>query len=423
LKGNGVAVQINNPALLRTVFSLKGNFTPGLKPERKSFSSGIEVAPYKNNAQAAVSISADFEMSWAWRGRGAETARHRGVTERENVPRILAQLDKYAMPTTWATVGHLFLERCERSASGHAHPGMPRPRANERWQGDWYVHDPCSNVEQDPLWYAPDLVQQILHSKTAHEIGTHTFSHINFSPRCSTAELVEQELQACADAMRPFGLSARSLVFPHNISEYAYAPLLAGAGVMSVRHRDDKVCLSYPERTTSGVYKIYESMNLRAAKHYDYLNKAKIFIQKAIERSAVYSLWFHPSDSIAVFEDQFCPILQYIESERRAGRVWVATMADLVAYCEARECLEVSVERDSNALNVFFKTTMDVSKYGTSDLSLIIPSPAAPSRAWLHLANGEQVPVIPRHMPDAASPRFMVNIPTNAKALKFVFAS
>ena len=31
---------------------------------------------------------------------------------------------------------------------------------NDRWNGDWYVHDPCSNVGKDPLWYAPDLVRE-----------------------------------------------------------------------------------------------------------------------------------------------------------------------------------------------------------------------------------------------------------------------
>src|SRR5258706_4985083 len=145
-------------------------------------------------------------------------------------------LDRYSIPITWATVGHLFLESCKRSGSGLAHAEMPRPKVNDRWNGDWYMHDPCSDVRQDPLWYAPDLVQQIVDAKTRHEIGTHTFSHINFSTRCSTSDLVHEEIHACAEAMRPFGGTPRSLVFPHNIMGYPYLPLLPADGIVAVRH-------------------------------------------------------------------------------------------------------------------------------------------------------------------------------------------
>src|ERR1051326_2871446 len=189
-------MKIESPAILKTIFGLKGNFSPGVVPEKGSFS-GIEIAPFRNDARAAVSISADFEMSWAFRARGAEPARQKAVQERANVPKLLAMLDSYSIPITWATVGHLFLESCERSVSGLAHADMPRPTMNERWNGDWYMHDPCSDVRKDPLWYAPDLVQQILNANTTHEIGTHTFSHINCESRCSTDELVDQEMQTC----------------------------------------------------------------------------------------------------------------------------------------------------------------------------------------------------------------------------------
>src|SRR5205823_7198780 len=149
--------------------------------------------------------------------------------------------------------------------------------ANDLWRGDWYMHDPCSDIRKDPLWYAPDLIRQVMECRTPQEIGTHSFSHINFSAPCSTPELVRRELEACLDVMQPFGLRPRSLVFPFNVAGYSYLPLLANMGIVAVRHRDQNVRLSYPERTESGVYRIYESMNLRAAKQYDYAEKAKIF--------------------------------------------------------------------------------------------------------------------------------------------------
>ena len=80
--------------------------------------------------------------------------------------------------------------------------------------------------------------------------------------------------------MRPFGLKPRTLIFPRHQSEYSYLPLLASAGVIVVRHRDAKVRLSYPERTASGVYSVYESMNLRIAKHYDYWKRRRSSLRK-----------------------------------------------------------------------------------------------------------------------------------------------
>jgi len=359
-------------------------------------------------------------MSWAWR-HDKETQILKGTTERQNVPFILRLLDEYSVPITWATVGHLFLETCVRATSGLAHATMPRPTANDLWRGDWYMHDPCSDTRKDPLWYAPDLIRQVMECRMPQEIGTHSFSHINFSARCSTPELVYRELEACINVMHPFGLKPRSLVFPFNVEGYSYLPLLANMGIVAVRHRDHSVRLSYPERTESGVYRIYESMNLRVAKQYDYAEKAKIFIRKAMERRSAYSLWFHPSDPIEVFDRELRNILRYVDSERRAGRLWVTTMGDLAAYCEAREQLNLAVKRHENALDLSFRTSLDTSRYGTPDVSLIIPASSTPKSAQLQMNNGERKPIGLRFLAKDNETQVLVNVPTAAKSLRLTF--
>src|SRR5438477_6735930 len=177
---------------------------------------------------------------------------------------------------------------------------MPRPPRNALWSGDWYMHDPCTNYKHDPLWYAPDLIQNILGSSVHHEIGTHSFSHIDFSPACSDPILVRRELEESAIAMQRFGVSPKSLVYPFNRMGHAYHDLLSELSITAVRHRDQRIRLSYPERMPSGVYKFYESMNLRRAKHYDYLDKVKIFMANAMARSAALPLGFHASDHHAL---------------------------------------------------------------------------------------------------------------------------
>jgi hypothetical protein len=414
-------MKLKNVAVLESIFATQGNFARGKSPSPKLWS-GIEVAAFKDDAPAACCISADFEMGWGWRTLALHAAESMGEKERRHVPLILGLLEEYSIPITWATVGHLFLESCARSGTGHAHSGMPRPLSDGSWSGDWYAHDPCSDVRSAPCWYAPDLIQQILDCRVRQEIGSHSFSHVNFSKQCSTPDVIERELEGCLEAMDPFGLRPRSLVFPRNSAEYSYLPLLESAGITAVRHRDREtgIRLSYPERTSGGVYKIYESMNLRIARHYGYLQKAMIFIRKAIERNAVYSLWFHPSDPTEWFEPQLRDILRYIDAERRDGRLWVATMQDLAAYCEARERLQLTTEREGRSLIVCLRSSLDVSRYGSPEVSLLIPASSKPCSAHLELANGEHKPIHVRLMTRGVS-RLLVNVPASARALHLTF--
>lgn len=371
-------IKIEQKRFLRPIFSLKGNFAPGAAPKKKIFD-GIEIAPFWNACGAAVSISADFELNWAFRSLPAEQRDRLGIAERDNVPYILDLLNEYGIPVTWATVGHLFLSSCSREGK-HAHPEMPRPPANPLWQGDWYKHDPCSSLDRDPLWYAPDLVEQVLQAKVRHEIGSHSFSHIDFSAQTSDRELVEKEMQQCADLMTPLGLKLRSLVYPFNHMGHHYHDLLHRLGIIAVRHRDDKIRLSYPVRSAAGVYQIYESMNLRSPNLYDYRNKAELFIDHAIQHGLSYHLWFHPSDPRPVFQKEFQQILRLIQQEREAGNVWTATMADLAAYCEARECTSIRSATEGDKRTIQIQTSLDTGKYGLPEITLIVPGTAMPKR-------------------------------------------
>lgn len=378
-------MKIKQKRVLRSVFSLKGNFTTATPPEKKLFD-GIEVTPFKNGCRAAASISADFELNWAFRCMPPANRDKLGTAERQNVPYILALLDQFNIPITWATVGHLFLQSCKCDGK-FPHNDMPRPPANPRWQGDWYKHDPCSDVFRDPLWYAPDLVQQVINAKVAHEVGSHTFSHIDFSPQTSDRELVEREMQESLKAVEGYGLKLKALVYPYNHMGHSYHELLHQFGIIAVRHRDDKVRLSYPERSPAGVYKIYESMNLRSTSFYDYRDKAEIFIENAVESGTAYHLWFHPSDDRGTFEKEFREILEVIQQHREAGHMWVATMGDLAAYCEARNSLSLQMKADGDRKTLNIRSSLDTKRYGTPEVTLRIPARAMPKRIERHIGD------------------------------------
>lgn len=372
-------MRLHNQALLKAIFTAKGNLASGHTPESKA-TDGVDIAPFPDGAPAAACISADFELSWAWREWETEARDSMGARGRRNVPHILALLEEFQVPITWATIGHLFLDGCSRSSDGMAHGSMPRPPHNDRWEGDWYRDDPCTDAERDPLWYAPDLIEQILDSSVAHELGTHTFSHIDFSAESSDEALVESEIQESSRAMARFGLTARSLVYPFNKMGHAYLQQLAGLGITAVRHRDGDVRLCYPVQSESGVFKIYESMNLRDPIRYDYRVKAAVFLDHAARRRAVFHLWFHPSDRREVFDNQMRALLEELAERRERRAIWIATMTEIAAYCGARSQTEVSVHRGEGELDIRVESDFDPSRYGTTELTLAVTTPESPSR-------------------------------------------
>jgi peptidoglycan/xylan/chitin deacetylase (PgdA/CDA1 family) len=413
-------VRIRNAALLRAIFALKGNFKAGRKPEPR-VRDGIAIAPFRNNARAAVCISADFELSWAFRHHSKEVACDKGRQERENIPKLLKIFEEAHFPITWATVGHLFLEGCVRAPGGLAHPEMPRPPRNDLWTGDWYMHDPCTNYRRDPLWYAPDLIQRVIESPVGHEFGTHSFSHIDFSSACSDPILVRRELEESAIAMRRFGIRPRSLVYPFNRIGKTYLDLLAEFSITAVRHRDRHVRLSYPERTASGVYRLYESMNLRTAKHYDYPDKVNIFIAEAMKRHAAFHLWFHPSDPVAHSEGDLRRIVQYLDRQRNEGLAWIATMAELAAYCEARERLTPEVERTKSGMTIVWRGSFPSDRYGHTELSLVLPYFPSPSSIFVVNGDGPRHLDLGRSYFRSSMGQVLINMPTDAKSLHIVF--
>jgi peptidoglycan/xylan/chitin deacetylase (PgdA/CDA1 family) len=412
--------RIRNKALLGAIFALKGNWSPGIRPEPRAFD-GIEIAPFRNDARAAACISADLELSWAFRRHPTETAREKARQTRENIPYLLRIFEDHAFPITWATVGHLFLDSCERNFEGVAHPDMPRPPRNDMWRGDWYVHDPGTHYKEDPYWYAPDVIERILDSPVGHELGTHSFSHIDFSPSCSDPALVRREIEASATAMRRFGITPRSLVYPFNRMGHAYLDLLSEFAITSVRHRDQCVTLSYPERTPSGVYKLYESMHLRRPTRYDYLDKVELFMAKAVERRAVFHLWFHPSDPPSLFETELLGTLKYIDRQRHQTLVWIATMRDIASYCEARERLRPHVERNGAEMTVVWRGSFPSQRYGNTELSLIFPALPTPRKLIL-TAEGGSRHLEPEHSSlRTTQGRLMINMPTTATSLRLLF--
>lgn len=339
----------------------------GTPISRKIFDT-IEITPFKYDAQGAFCISADFELSWAWMYANPLPHYNMGKLGRENFLYLLNTLDIYPIPITWATVGHLFLESCEKKKC-LAHPDMHRPDnyyENKYWvwkHGDWYQHDPCSNVETDPTWYAPDLIQKILESNIDHEIATHTFSHIDFSNEHCSLQLAKCEIEECIKVMKKFGVTPRSIVFPGNFE--GHLNILSKLGIIAYRG-GDVVKISYPTRK-EGLWNIHQSMSLYPSgmctypsERIDFYHRAKCFIDESIRTNSVFHLWFHPSNMHKrVVDKALVPILQYVDNQRKKGNLWVATMGEIANYCETREKTNIEVHYKNKTITIFLRTDLD----------------------------------------------------------------
>lgn len=256
--------------------------------------------PYK----AVVTITADFELAWAWRyAKGFKDSYQAAIDKarraRQNIPKILELCDQYNIPITWATVGHLFLRECKKE-NGKVHPNIKRiPYFENRYlkytSGDWFEHDPCSNWQQAPEWYAPDLIEMILRAKVQHEIGCHTFSHIDTSDEKCPKDVFVSEIAACKEAATKFGVELKSFVHPgHTIGHLRE---LEESGFTSFQSDPGNI-LGYPVKYQNNLWELKRTMEFvwrddwSAAYH---IHRYKKIINRAIKSNTVCNFWFHPS--------------------------------------------------------------------------------------------------------------------------------
>lgn len=290
---------------------------------------------FPNGEKGGLIISADFELAWAWRyTKTGVNYIAKAEQARKNFPEIIKVLDTYSIPITFATVGHLFLESCKKGV----HDWMARiPHFNDHWKfttGDWYDHDPCSNYKEAPEWYAPDLIQSIQNAKINHEIGTHTFSHIDFTYKNCPPGVANDELKACKEAAKPYNITLKSLVFPGGT--WGNIESLKHNGIQIYRKNVDQD-LAYPWRDDHGLLVTNSSGALEFDRNYGwssnyFINRLKKFIDKAIKTNTIAHLWFHPSMDPYFLDEIFTSFLKYASEQREKGDLWIGTMSQIAEH-------------------------------------------------------------------------------------------
>jgi hypothetical protein len=148
-------------------------------------------------------ISLDCELNWAEPNppdKRWDVLRSDPSAGREIYKKLLELFQKHNIPATWAFVGHLFYDEC---TSGQHY----EDRYIER-------HDPHGNVQDNPLYYAPDLIEMVNNSTIDHEIGGHSFAHKPYTEMSKNEAY--QDLKSLHKASKSAGYNLDSFVFPQN---------------------------------------------------------------------------------------------------------------------------------------------------------------------------------------------------------------
>ena len=302
-------------------------------------------------------LSIDTELAWGFVHQPLERhPNHQFEHVRHIVDRLLRLMERYEIRATWAVVGHLLLDRC-RPVDGKKHPEIAR--GTYSWLGrDWLEPDPCGNIENNPFWYGPDIMDAILTCSVPQEIGCHTFSHVFADdPGCSKGSL-ESELDACRVLATEKAIDLRSFVFPQNrvnhIEVLARKGFTAYRGTQhcwykgfrrplwSIAYRLDTLLpvspLTIPERR-SGIW------NFPASYYYLHRDgwgkrvpvwlrawKANNGLRRAANHKALFHMWFHPYNLATDMEGLFGGLEQiFVEVNRLRdkGLLENPTMGDL----------------------------------------------------------------------------------------------
>ncbi|ADJ15465.1 polysaccharide deacetylase family protein [Halalkalicoccus jeotgali] len=293
-----------------------------------------------------VVLSIDAELAWGFHDL-ADPPRDRIAAARPAWSCLLAALDEFSIPATWAVVGHLLLEECDGIHADH-------PRSPE-----WFARDPGGSADEHEAWFGPDLVRAVHDSAVDHEIASHGFSHVEFGDPATTRRTAIAEIEASIEAADRMGLALRSFVFPRN--NVGHRDVLAAYGFRSYRGLGpDRWFDAWPARRAGklldaalvrsdpplvtptvdeyGLVNLPASLDLfgfegaartllEPAVGDPVLRQAKAGIDRAVDGEGVCHLWLHPNNLLAERDvERLRAVLSHLAARREDSSLTVETM-------------------------------------------------------------------------------------------------
>lgn len=305
-----------------------------------------------------VVLSVDAELGWGFHDQSRPPA-DRLENARRGWESLLDLCDEFGIEATWAVVGHLFLRDCDGRHSDH-------PR-----DGAWFAHERPPNQMAADLRFGNGLVEAIQDAATDHEVGCHTFSHVEFGDPRTTRREARAEVTTSLELAREQGLELDSFVFPRN--KVGHLDALAAYGFRCYRGvRPEKSRLGNgalgkltratvvrhppplvePRVDSFGLVDIPASLHLFSFEGLarklltplsgdPVVRQAKLGIDAAVESERVFHMWLHPN-SITTPQDErrLRTIFTYLTHKRASTPLQVETMGEV-----ARRTLAASEEQ------------------------------------------------------------------------------
>ena len=275
--------------------------------------------------KASFVLSIDLELAWGvWDKLNSTNVQKIIDTERLVCENLLNIFDENEIPVTWAVVAALLDNKNKM----------------------------MGNLNQK-AWYAPDILDNILNSKTKHLIASHSYAHKEFNT-CSNEEIIE-DFEKSIFFLKSFNINTDVFIFPRNnvfhldvlkkfnfktyrsIDQswykkvYKYNKLLG-----KISNLIDKVI---PIKTNSvsplidqfGLTEIPTSILLISKNgirtivtNFSMFKKIKDGIDLAISKNECFHIWFHPSNFYYQTNKQFDllkKIIDYFNLKREQGLI------------------------------------------------------------------------------------------------------
>ena len=280
-------------------------------------------------ARGKLIISIDLELAWGvWDVLTADHLRLAETCERPICAALIELLDRYEVPATWAIVAALLDE-----TSSLSRPGSKK------------------------CWYAPDVVEQLLGAKAAHEIGSHGGKHIYFDKVDLSEALADLDFARTVHSSH--GLAFKSFIFPRNAcghleqlsrvglrtfgsadAGWTTAARRAGRQPARIANLIDQM-LPIPPRLTvaqqrEGLVELERSMLLMGRNGARRMippgvTRAKfaVGLKRACRTGRTLHLWFHPSNFYYRRDEQLATLAWMLEraaNEAGQGRIEIRTM-------------------------------------------------------------------------------------------------
>lgn len=296
-----------------------------------------------------VVLSIDAELSWGFHDKDTLPT-ERIASARTGWRSLLELCDEFDVPATWAVVGHLMLEECDGKHADHpAPPG-------------WFDHEIGPDALPADWRFGRDLVEATADAAVDHDIGCHTFSHVEFGAQTTSRQLARAELAASIRAARDCGIEASSFVFPRNnvgnrqaLAAYGIRCYrgnrpdgLKGSGVLrplrklargTVQTRPPP--LVQPRIDPFGLVNVPASLFLFGFEGRPrsvlervvgdpIVRQAKLGIDAVADSEKLFHVWLHPNDLTDDRDiDRMRAIFQHIDRRRETHDLRVETMADV----------------------------------------------------------------------------------------------